>query len=164
MAKETKKNYFVTLLWASLFVFILGQNYSGFMLIFVIIALLIWVPYSAYVVVRNPDGRRFYFIRLSIWIFAILLVAGIHYIRHINTRHNADEIVTAIISFSTTHGHCPKSLDEIGINRARLKDKLGMSSYICADEKPHLSYGATYVPFNMYSYDFESKDWKNHAD
>jgi hypothetical protein len=164
MAKELKKKIYSSLLAAALMVLILGQRHAGFMLYVVVLPLLIWLPYSAFVIVKKPDVRASQLARVSIWIVAIALVAGIHYIRHKTTRHNADEIVAAINNFLTTHGRCPTTIDEIGIDQQQLKKKLGLSGYACEDGKPQLFYAVTYMAFDTYHYDFGSGVWKYDAD
>ena len=160
MPIEFKKKIYSSLLAAAFMVLILGQEHLGFMLYVVVLPLLIWIPYSAYVMVRKPDIRAQQFVRVFIWIVAIALVTGIHYIRHKTTRHSAEEIVSAIDSFSATHGHCPANLDEIGISSEQLREKLGMSGYSCDKGNPHLFYAATYIVFDTYHYDFKTGSWK----
>jgi hypothetical protein len=164
MPQIPKKKIFPTLLTAGLMVFILGQNHAGFMLYVVVVPLLIWIPYSVYLMFRRPDVRASQLARVTIWMVAIALVAGIHYIRHKTTRQNADEIVAAINNFSTTHGRCPETIDEIGINQQQLMEKLGLSGYACKDGNPRLFYAVTYVVFDTYDYDFGSGAWKYDAD
>lgn len=160
MPIEIKKKIYASLLAAGLMVLILGQKHAGFMLYVIVLPLLIWIPYSAYVMVRKPDIRALQLARVSIWIVAIALVAGIHYIRHNTTRHSAEEIVSAIDKFSAMHGHCPANLDEVGISSEQLRKKLGMSGYSCDEGTPHLFYAATYIVYDTYHYDFKRGSWE----
>lgn len=162
MTLEFRKKLVPTLLAAAIMALILGQSHAGFMLLFVAMALLAWIPYSAYVMFRKPDIRALQLARISIWLFAVVLVAGIHYLRHETTRRNANEIVASIKLFSAAHGRCPATLDEVGISPQQLKEKLGKSGYECRDGKPFIFYAATYIVFDTYSYNFAANQWEYH--
>jgi hypothetical protein len=153
-----------SLLAAALLVFVLGQRGAGFMVFFVAFALLIWIPYSAYVMVKKPEIRASQLARLCIWVLVVPLLFGIHYIRQKITRRHADEIVAAIDGYSRTHGHYPATLEEIGISRKRLKDRLGFSAYFFNAGKPDFFYHGTFTPYAMCRYDFNAGAWRCRPD
>lgn len=160
-----KNKIYSSLLAAALLVLLFGQRGMGFMVLFVVLALLIWIPYSAYVVMTKPAIRTSQLARVCIWMLVVPLVYGIHYIRDEITRHNADEMVAAINSFSRTHGHYPPTIEEIGINRQRLKDKLGIpSGYFFHDGNPSFFYPGTFTPFALCDYDFQTSRWSCRPD
>lgn len=162
MTKEHKKIAH-TLFWATLMTVLLAMPHAGFMLYLVVIPLSLWTLYSIYLSVRKPELRANQLTRMSIWLLAVALVVGIHYIRHITTRQSADEVVAAIKSYTVTHGLCPVELEDIGIDPQQLQDKLGMAGYSCQDGKPHFFYKVTYIVFDTYSYDFNKGVWKYRA-
>jgi hypothetical protein len=164
MPVEYKKKIYFSLAAAALMVFLLGQNHAGFILYFVLFALLFWIPYSVYVIYRRPDARASQLARVAIWLVAVALVVGIHYIRHETTRHNADEIAASINKFMATHSRCPVTLDEVGITQQQRKDLLGISGYSCEVGKPFLFYAVTYAAFDVFQYDFQTKSWEYRAD
>ena len=147
------------LIGAALVVLVMAPRHAGFMLYIVVLAMVFWLPYSAYVIVRRPQYRRLQIALVAIWLVAVALVAGIHYVRHQTTRRDAQEIAIAIQSFIATRGRCPTSLEEIGISQRQLSDKLGISSYQCVDGKPSFFYSATYIVFDIYDYDFNTGSW-----
>ena len=156
-----RKKLYSTIAAAALMALILGQRHAGFMLYLAIIPLAIWIPYSVVVMVRKPERRLLQLALVSCWVLAVLLVAGIHYFRHEATRRNADDIVAAIKEFKTKRGSYPLTLDEVGIGRTALKDKLGSFSGYNRDVvgTPALFYAATWIVFDTYEYDFRTDSW-----
>lgn len=153
-----------SLLAAAIVVFIVGLPGSGFMVFLVALPLLVWIPYSVYVIITKPEMRTNQLIRVGIWVLVVPLLYGIHYFRQVTTRRNADEIVAEVNSFSRIHGRYPATLDEIGINRQNLKGKLGYSSYFFNAGKPILFYKKTMTPFGICDYHFETGSWICRAD
>jgi hypothetical protein len=144
--------------------FVFAQKYLGVGLYLVVVLLLMWIPLWVYRAIRQRELRSFFFARMAIWVAAVALVAGIHYIRHITTRHQADEIAAAVTRYSQAHGHCPASLTELGMTREQLREKLGTAGYDCRDGKPFLAYAAPFVGFAAYHYDFANGAWKYYPD
>jgi len=92
-------------------------------------------------------------------------VYGIHHYRHETTRRNADEMVAAVEAFHRANGRYPAALDEVGIDREQVKDRLGsMSGYFVQKGKPHLGYPDTFTPFGYCGYDFDKRAWRCLAD
>ncbi|MGA8049635.1 MAG: hypothetical protein WCA09_05600 [Burkholderiales bacterium] len=159
MPKEPKKKIRSSLLAAAIVVFIVGMPGSGFMVFLVALPLLVWIPCSVYVMITKPEMRTNQLIRVGIWVLVVPLLYGIHYFRQVTTRRNADEIVAEVNGFSRMHGRYPLTLDEIGISRKKLKEKLGFSGYLIYTGKPRLWYHTTMTPFGMCDYHFETGSW-----
>ena len=153
------------LLEAAVAVVVLGQRGLGFTVIFVVLGLLVWIPYSLYRMAKKPEQKRWRLAVMGIWLLVAPLVYGVHAWRHETTRRNADRMVAAIEAFHRTNGRFPATLDEIGIDREQVKDKLGsMSGYLLDKGKPHLGYPDTFTPFGYCSYDFEKRAWRCRED
>ena len=151
----------VTLLEAAVVVFVLAQRGVGFMVIFMVLGLLVWIPYSFFVIARKPEQRRWRLACIGIWVLAVPLVYGVHSYRHETTRRNADEMVAAIEAFHRASGRYPATLDEIGIDREQVKDRLGsMAGYFVQNGKPHLGYPDTFTPFGYCRYGFDKHAWR----
>ena len=159
MRKEPMKKINSSLLAAAIVVFMVGLPGSGFMVFLIALPLLVWIPYSVYVIITKPEMRTNQLIRVGIWVLVVPLLYGIHYFRQVTTRRNADEIVAEVNSFSRIHGRYPATLDEIGISRQNLKGKLGYSSYFLNAGKPILFYHTTMTPLGVCSYYFETGSW-----
>lgn len=94
-----------------------------------------------------------------------LIIISVHHIIHEKTRGYANKVVAAVNEFSARHhGHCPKTLDEIGVNEQQFRKELGISYYMCEDNEPRLVYRATRHGFGVYHYDFKATSWKYFGD
>ncbi len=159
MSREHKRQILSPLLGAALVAFVLCQRHAGIGLGLVLPLLIIWLPYSIFVSVFHPQRRPLQLAQMAIWTGAVVTIVSVHYVRHVVTRHNADEIVTTINKYTAQHGHCPATTDDIGITRQELKAKLGLSYYECKDGKQTFVYGVTYMPYDTYSYNFAKATW-----
>jgi hypothetical protein len=154
-----------TLLAAGLSVLLLAQKFLGFGVIIVVVALLIWIPYSAYVVITKPDIRTSQLVRVLVWMLVVPAVFGIHHLRQERMRRDADKLVARINEYLRTHGHYPATVDEIGISRQQVRDMFGsMSGYYLANGRPALIYTLSFAPFAACDYDFKAAKWACSAD
>lgn len=102
---------------------------------------------------------------MRIWPRNRIYSSLLNHLRQATTRHNADETVAAINSFAGAHGRYPATLDEIGIDRRQVRDKLGsMSGYSYDKGQPHLGYPDTFTPFGYCGNDFAKSSWRCLAD
>ncbi len=125
-------------------------------LVFVVIFLLFWLPYSLYVIVRYSQRRKAQAWKIGIWIFMIAAVLAIHQVRKVNTRDYADSVVLKIEQFRQQHGRYPDSLAATGLNTEEIRSRLGMPHY---SNKPLFYYPDTIMVFHMWQYDFDKRVW-----
>ena len=153
------------LLQTAIAAIVLGALFSMKMaavgLAYVAIFLIFWLPYSLYVVFRRPDKRKVQLYKIGIWFLMIAIVLAIHQVRKLVTRNYADSVVLKIEQFHQKQGRYPDSLEEVGISRAELKDKLDMPHY---SNKPQLYYADTVMIFHLWTYDFGNQSWVNEGD
>lgn len=150
-----------SLLWAAIVVFLLALPGAGFMIVFVVAGLLIWVPYAVFRMARRPDERAWRLARVGIWVLTVPLLYGIHHFRDQSARRNADQLVAAVEAFERAHGRYPASPEEIGLARQRVRDKLGaMGVYANFKGEPFLGYHTTFTPFGFCDYDFKQRAWR----
>ena len=155
-----RENLTGTIVTAGICVALTAWPGFGFGIFFVILPLLFWIPYTIHAAITVPETRRVQTTRILIWLGAVSLVGGIHYVRAEAVRHNADEIVARIDAFSARNGRCAADIDELGLSRAELTKKLdSFAFYICKDGKPFLTYLGTFEAFSRYHYDFENRTW-----
>ena len=153
------------LLEAAVAVVVLGQRGLGFTVVFVVLGLLVWIPYSLYRMAKKPEQKRWRLAVMGIWLLVVPIVHGIHAHRHETTRRNADQMVAAIEAFHRANGRYPATLDEIGIGREQVKDRLGsMSGYFVKNGEPRLGYPDTFTPFGYCHYDFGKHAWRCRVD
>jgi len=153
------KDIYGTVIVSVLITLFLIQPYSGFILIFVIPALVIWLIYCSYFIFTMPEIRKLILIRLSILFASVLLVIGVHAYYHQTTRQAANRIVSVIENYRTKTGEYPENLKITGISGQELEKQIGMAGYFNKDNEPLLFYSATYIPFATYRYNFQSGNW-----
>ena len=153
------KDVYGTVIIGVLITLFLIQPHSGFILIFVIPVLVIWIIYSIYFIFKRPETRKLILIRLSILFASVFLVIGVHAYYHQTTRQAANRIVSAIEDYRTKTGEYPENLKIIGISGQELEEQIGMAGYVNDANEPLLFYSATYLPFATYRYNFQSENW-----
>ncbi len=161
LSRQAKKKIYSSMIIAVILVLTLGQPHAGFLILALMMPFAVWLTYSAYVIVKRPYARAGQLICIFVWLVAISLVSGIHYVWHDAARRDANEIVLAIREFSAAYGRCPQSLDVLGLKREQLVERLGDNfGYTCVDRKPKFFYVATFTIFDTFDYDFERGIWK----
>ena len=153
------------LLQTAIAALVLGALFSMKMaavgLVYVAVFLVLWLPYSLYVIIRKPERRKVQSYKIGIWFLMIAIVLTIHQVRKVVTRNYADSVVLKIEQFHQKQGRYPDSLEEVGISKAELKDKLSLAHY---SKKPQLYYGDTVMVFHLWTYDFGKHEWANEYD
>ena len=161
LSRQAKRQIYSSTIIAVILVLTLGQPHAGFLVLALMMPFAVWLTYSAFIIVKRPYARAGQLICVFVWMVAIALVSGIHYVWHDATRRDANEIVLAIREFSVAYGRCPQSLDVLGLKREQLVEKLGDNfGYTCAERKPKFFYVATFTIFDTFDYDFERGIWK----
>jgi hypothetical protein len=161
LSKDHRKQLAPTLILAGVLTFLFSQKAAGFMVYFLIFALLILIPLRISLARKMPVTRPLQFARIAVWISAVVLIIAVHAFRAETLRHHADEILAQIDAFAASHGRCAANIEELGLSRSELSDKLGYADYRCADGKQVFFYGATFVIFSTYHYDFKLRAWHN---
>lgn len=161
LSRQAKWKIYSSTIVAVILVLTVGQPHAGFLLLALALPFVVWLTYSAYVIVKHPYARLAQIICIIVWMLALALVAGIHLIWHQAARRDANQVVSAIVKFSSTHRRCPKTLGELGIKRDSLSVKLGDNfRYSCIERKPEFFYEATFTIFDTFAYDFEKGIWR----
>ena len=160
LSREAKRTIYSATIMAVVVVLTAGQPHAGFLLALGALPLVVWLTWSAWVIARRPYARLGQMISVAVWLGALALLAGIHYVWHRNARRDANEIVKAVDAYSAINGRCPQSIERLGIKREVLAEKLGENySYVCNAGKAKLSYVATFTIFDTYAYDFDKDTW-----
>jgi hypothetical protein len=169
-AKEEKKvknrKLYPAIIAAVIFVYVMTTQLPGVFIWAVVVFMPIWVIASIIHAAVVPDMRKFLLMRVFIWVVAVAAVFGIYDVKDKIMRHYADEVVEKIKTYSATHGHCPKTLSDIGIEKQEFKKELGYRSiYYCIDDSlPFLMYTVPISGFDTYHYDFTGDEWVFHPD
>jgi hypothetical protein len=160
LSRESKRKIYTAMILGVVVVLTIGQAHAGFLFIVLALPLTVWLSWSLFVIVRQPYARLAQFISIFVWMIAIGLVVGAHYVRHEVARGDANRIVAAIDRFAGDSGRCPPSLESIGFKRAVVEEALGSNyTFACVDRKPKFSYVATFTIFDTFDYDFDRDTW-----
>lgn len=160
LSQQARRQIYSATIMAVIVVLTVGQRHAGFLLVLGALPLLVWLTWSAWVIVRRPYARLGQIICVAIWAVALALLATIHFVWHETTRRDANEIVRAIEAYSATYGRCPQGIDKLGIKREVIEEKLGANyGYVCNGSKAKLSYVVTFSIFDTFAYDFEDETW-----
>jgi hypothetical protein len=159
--KLRNQKILLSLILATIFTVLLSMRHAGIFAKIVLFVWWFWIPYSIFVMVKKPELRVLQSWRLVIWISAVLIVAGVHWVRYETARSYANAVAVKISSFAATHKSYPVKLEEAGVDRSEFHDKLKIA-YYRRDEagKPSFMYAVTYEPFSMYAYDFNTGSWE----
>ncbi len=158
----SQKEFISLLLGAGFFTLFHSARHVGFILIFTGIPVLIWVLFSLGILYKSQWRDRGRLIKICVWITALVVSIGAHLLLHHVTRNNANEVVAAVEKFAKEQGRYPKTIDEVGITKPQLADKLGnMARYRVNDAgQPILIYMVTFIVFDSYQYDFQKAAWR----
>lgn len=74
-------------------------------------------------------------------------------------RADAGEYVSKIERFHKINHRYPADLEEAGISKSELSSRLGLSGYLLKDGNPNFFYAATYIPFDVWSFNFAKQEW-----
>lgn len=155
-----KPNHTTTLFLAVIITVGLAQPHAGFLLLPLLIPLAFVMMQSLFSILFKPGAKGWHLARLIIWLSAIATVVGVHYYRYQDTRQSANEIVAKIEQYTRHNGHCPDTLDDIGINPQEADSMLGSSGYMCANSEPTLFYIAPFIIKDRYVYNFTRNVWE----
>jgi hypothetical protein len=161
LSRESKRKIYSSIVLAVIVVLTVGQAHAGFLFVLLVLPLSSWLAWSAFVIIKRPFARLAQFICVLVWLASISLIVAAHFVRHNETRSDANRIVAAIERFAGDSGRCPPSLESIGFKRAIVEESLGSNfTFGCVDRKPKFSYVATFTIFDTFDYDFDRDIWK----
>lgn len=118
--------------------------------------------YSVFIMSRKPEQRRVRVRRIAVWLLAFTTVAACHWYWFHESRIEADALAGAVLSYKDRMGSYPKNLAEIGIDE-KVFGHPWMLGYTFRDGQPFLIYSATFIIFDAYIFDFESRQWRYNA-
>ncbi len=161
LSRESKRKIYSAIVLAVIVVLTVGQAHAGFLFVLLVLPLSLWLAWSVFVIIRRPFARLAQFICVLVWLVSISLIVAAHFVRHNETRSDANRIVAAIERFAGDSGRCPPSLESLGFKRAVVEEALGSNyTFACVDRKPKFSYVATFTIFDTFEYDFDRDSWK----
>ena len=149
----------VLLVSFSLWVLMCSTPHSGFMIIFFAAPALLyqrWMLAHSWQVQEEKLRRVGALVIISL---GIVVVTGFHLYYRLDSRRTANRLVEEVNHFKSTYGRYPASVTEL--NDAAFWQKHPYKlAYISDKGNPVLFYGATFVPFEQWEFDFSAKAWK----
>jgi hypothetical protein len=158
--KVKKPKIYPAVIAAAIVTWLFSQRGALLGFFFLSLPLLAWMLLTFVRACRDSVRRKIHLARVLVWIIASALIVGIHQARHQAARDYANEVVAKVKNFSAAQGRCPKSLEEIGVDKQALREKLGTTLYRCLEDAPTLLYTNPMNGFDRYRYDFARDVWE----
>lgn len=137
----------------------------GFMSLFMLPFIALWMLYAAYTLWRHPARRRLRGYEGALWLAGIIILTATHLYWRYSAERYANEISQAVEQYITQNGSCPPKLDIIHHSLAEWQSHLGRTAfYHCEYGQPSLSYGNTFNSFDREIYDFKTHSWWHKPD
>lgn len=153
-----------TFIGAIVVTFLLCQRHVGFMVLFEVICVLVFIVISAWVSIRRPQQRSIQAAKIGVWLLSVGIVIGAHIILAKKTKIDAQKIVDAVITYQASHGAYPPNIESIGFTKSERKSMIGLGGYFLTDGQPQFFYASTYVPFETEHFDFSKRIWRHSSD
>lgn len=132
----------------------------GFMSLFMLPFIALWLLYAAYSLWRHPTRRHLRGYEGALWLAGIAIVTATHLYWRYSAERYANEVSQAVEQYITQNGSCPPKLDIIHHSLAEWQSHLGHAAfYHCEYGQPSLYYGSTFVGFDREIYDFKTHSW-----
>ncbi|MGY3265515.1 hypothetical protein [Lysobacter sp. HA35] len=154
------KPFLSTLVACAIAALLMGQAHAGMFLFFVTPMVFIWAVVNAYLAWREPLSRRHRATRVAIWAVTLASLFATHtYYKHA-ARLAGQAAANAVTAYRQANGAYPPSLKAVG----RPLDPQWRVGYVLGEKGPFLFYPSTFVPFDIYSYNFEHSTWEYQPD
>lgn len=133
--------------------------HGGFVIYFLVPVLAIWIMYNLIRARKDKERLKPLGVKLLIWLAVIAIVLANHWHLAYAARRDADLALTKVLRYRTQHGVYPADLAAAGISDPQYGHEW-MLHYEGENGQPELFYAATFVPFDTYSYDFQTMEWR----
>lgn len=142
---------------------ICGPRYAGINLVFAIPLAIGWLAWRGWRSLRSPIQRRILGRKTVVLVIGFAAIAAAHFSYAGTARADAQRIVDALLRFQAREGRFPGDAVEAGINTVELDRKYVRVSWASAG-KPSVIYSSTFIPFDVYRFDFATRTWVFHPD
>ena len=149
--------YCSTLIWCSIGLVIGLQKHLGVFAIVLLFILFYSVfRFFKYVAYKDPRKKQA-FISLGLWSLCVVIVVAKHTVVHFQVRNMAESLSAQVLHYYSQHGDYPKNIESLSIKIKGL-DKVKVI-YNKHQGKPFLAYPVTWIGFDLYEFNFETKKW-----
>ncbi len=149
------------IVFCALSALILGQKGAGFMLYVLVPVMLVYMAVSAWRIRKQPQRLPELPLKMLLCLTTIICIAMVHMRYHQQARLEADKIAKQIQAYQLQHNAYPKDLQAaqaVPTSASRAHYTLNQN------QQPSLFYPATFVPFEVYAYDFQTQQWQHQPD
>jgi len=160
---ETLKSFSGTFIGCGAMLLVSLPEHLGSSIILFLFYLVPHSLYSSYKIVRNKDERKVRLIKMAVWSACIIIIVSTHYIRHLQTRNAADQIVREILLYKESQKAFPANVDVLNSGVRRLAGKYHIKYYLNYNNV-YLYYPVTFTAFDTYKYDFAASVWRYQRD
>lgn len=135
-----------------------ARRQHGFMVLIATPLVFIWIAYSVAGALRWPGRRRAVAAKSAILLLTLSTLATTHWWYAWDARANAQKLADAVLDFRTRRGHFPELAADLGVNETHAHEKWKLV-YKYSLGKPQLVYASTFIPFDIYEFDFWLRTW-----
>lgn len=134
------------------------QRHAGFMVLFAVPFIAIWLVYNTVAALRRPAGRRVRAYKGAILALVLAAIAAVHGWYAHDARAHAQGAADAVLAFQAREGRFPAELADAGVDPAQLRRQWRLHYQLDGD-RPVLFYGTTFTPFETHDFDFGTRGW-----
>jgi len=159
---DKTKHPFLTAIFVAvaLTLFLSLRRGTGFMSLFMLPFIALWLLYTAYSLWRHPARRCQRGYEGALWLAGITILTATHLYWRYSAEHYASEVSQAVEQYITQNGSCPPKLELVHHSHAELQKHLGRYAlYLCEYNNPSLFYLSTFNSFDREIYDFKTHSW-----
>ena len=140
---------------------ILGQKGAGFMLYFLVPVMLVYMAVSAWRIRKQPQRLPELPLKMLLCLTTISSIAMLHSHYHKQARLEADLIAEKVRAYQLQHHAYPTDLQAAqAVSTAVSRTHYSLNQ----NQQPSLFYPTTFLPFEIYAYDFQTQQWQHQPD
>ena len=149
------------MVFCALSALILGQKHAGFILYLLVPVMLVYMAVSAWCIRKQPQRLPELPLKMLLCLTTIICIALVHMRYHQQARLEADKIAKQIQAYQQQYHAYPKDLQAA---QAVSTSASRTHYFLNQNQQPSLFYPATFVPFEVYAYDFQTQQWQHQPD
>ena len=154
------KPYISTMVACLVVAVVTAPVHGGLILVLLMPFIGIWMIVNLYRAWLHPACRCQRLLRIALWSTTICMVLVAHWRYASEAREAGQSAVRALVIFKAAQGVYPRDMASAGIaGKSRWR-----VYYALVEGQPFLMYPATFVPFDVYTYDFNHGTWKYQPD
>ena len=140
---------------------VLGQKHAGFMLFFLVPVMLVYMAISAWRIRKQPQRLPELPLKMLLCLTTIICIALVHMRYHQQARLEADNIAKQIQAYQQQYHAYPVDLQAAqAVSTAVSRTHYSLNQ----NQQPSLFYPTTFLPFEIYAYDFQTQQWQHQPD